>query len=83
MLSYRLELSDPKHHRRLMWDAVPKSIHEGISSAFDECLMFGSSVAQVLWLPVSTNHEDEDGRLAYLGFESVCEVTNKLMIFFS
>lgn len=43
----RLELSG--HRRRLTWEATPRSIHEGVSSAIlnSDCLVFDTSIAQL------------------------------------
>jgi len=45
--AYRLELSG--HRRRLTWEATPRSIHEGVSSAIlnSDCLVFDTSIAQL------------------------------------
>ncbi|KAB0343114.1 hypothetical protein FD754_020040 [Muntiacus muntjak] len=44
--AYRLELN--AHRRRLAWEATPRSIHEGISTAImnNDCLVFDTSIAQ-------------------------------------
>ena len=44
--AYRLELN--AHRRRLAWEATPRSIHEGISTAImnSDCLVFDTSIAQ-------------------------------------
>ena len=44
---YRLELNG--NRRRLAWEATPRSIHEGISSAISnsDCLIFDTSMAQL------------------------------------
>ena len=44
---YRLELNG--HRRRLTWEATPRSIHEGVSSAImnSDCLVFDTSIAQL------------------------------------
>ena len=43
----RLELNG--HRRRLTWEATPRSIHEGVSSAImnSDCLVFDTSIAQL------------------------------------
>jgi len=43
--AYRLELNG--HRRRLTWEATPRSIHEGVSSAIlnSDCLVFDTSIA--------------------------------------
>jgi GH24 family phage-related lysozyme (muramidase) len=43
---YRLELNGQK--RRLIWEATPRSIHDGVSSAImnSDCLVFDTSIAQ-------------------------------------
>ena len=43
----RLELNG--HRRRLAWEATPRSIHEGVSSAImnSDCLVFDTSIAQL------------------------------------
>lgn len=43
----RLELNGPR--RRLTWEAMPRSIHEGVSSAIlnSDCLVFDTSIAQL------------------------------------
>lgn len=43
----RLELNG--HRRRLTWEAMPRSIHEGVSSAIlnSDCLVFDTSIAQL------------------------------------
>ncbi|KAF0295642.1 E3 ubiquitin-protein ligase SIAH1 [Amphibalanus amphitrite] len=45
--AYRLELNG--HRRRLTWEATPRSIHEGVSSAIlkSDCLVFDTSIAQL------------------------------------
>lgn len=45
--AYRLELNG--HRRRLTWEAMPRSIHEGVSSAImnSDCLVFDTSLAQL------------------------------------
>ncbi|CAK9825738.1 E3 ubiquitin-protein ligase SIAH1B [Anthophora retusa] len=45
--AYRLELNG--HKRRLTWEAMPRSIHEGVSSAIlnSDCLVFDTSIAQL------------------------------------
>ena len=45
--SSRLELNG--HRRRLTWEATPRSIHEGVSSAImnSDCLVFDTSIAQL------------------------------------
>ncbi|XP_002127743.2 E3 ubiquitin-protein ligase SIAH1B [Ciona intestinalis] len=45
--AYRLELNGPK--RRLTWEATPRSIHEGVSSAImnSDCLVFDSAIAHM------------------------------------
>ncbi|CAG9783473.1 unnamed protein product [Diatraea saccharalis] len=45
--AYRLELNG--HRRHLTWEAMPRSIHEGLSSAIinSECLVFNTSLAQL------------------------------------
>ena len=45
--SCRLELNG--HRRRLTWEATPRSIHEGVSSAImnSDCLVFDTSIAQL------------------------------------
>ncbi|XP_068992057.1 E3 ubiquitin-protein ligase Siah1 isoform X2 [Neodiprion pinetum] len=45
--AYRLELNG--HRRRLTWEAMPRSIHEGVSSAIlnSDCLVFDTSMAQL------------------------------------
>ncbi|CAG5112382.1 Oidioi.mRNA.OKI2018_I69.chr2.g6602.t1.cds [Oikopleura dioica] len=45
--AYRLELNG--HRRRLTWEATPRSIHEGVSSAIQnsDCLVFDTAVAQM------------------------------------
>ncbi|TGZ54333.1 E3 ubiquitin-protein ligase [Temnothorax longispinosus] len=45
--AYRLELNG--HRRRLTWEAMPRSIHEGVSSAIlnSDCLVFDTSIAQL------------------------------------
>lgn len=45
--AYRLELNG--NRRRLTWEAMPRSIHEGISSAIlnSDCLVFDTSIAQL------------------------------------
>lgn len=45
--TYRLELNG--HRRRFTWEAVPRSIHEGIASAImnSDCLVFDSNMAQL------------------------------------
>lgn len=44
---FRLELNGPK--RRLTWEATPRSIHEGVSSAItkSDCLVFDSATAHM------------------------------------
>ena len=44
---FRLELNG--HRRRLTWEATPRSIHEGVSSAImnSDCLVFDTSIAQL------------------------------------
>ncbi|XP_023210640.1 E3 ubiquitin-protein ligase SIAH1-like [Centruroides sculpturatus] len=44
---YRLELNG--HHRRLTWEATPRSIHEGVQSAIinSDCLIFDTGIAQL------------------------------------
>ena len=46
-LHCRLELNG--HRRRLTWEATPRSIHEGVSSAImnSDCLVFDTSIAQL------------------------------------
>ncbi|PSN30361.1 hypothetical protein C0J52_27325 [Blattella germanica] len=46
-LQNRLELNGQK--RRLTWEATPRSIHEGVSSAIlnSDCLVFDTSIAQL------------------------------------
>ena len=43
----RLELNG--HRRRLTWEATPRSIHEGVSSAImnSDCLVFDTTIAQL------------------------------------
>ncbi|KAH9417110.1 E3 ubiquitin-protein ligase Siah1 [Dermatophagoides pteronyssinus] len=43
---YRLELSG--HKRRLVWEATPKSIHDGVQTAINtnDCLVFDTTLAQ-------------------------------------
>jgi hypothetical protein len=45
--AYRLELNG--HRRRLAWEATPRSIHEGVSTAIlnSDCLVFDTSTAQL------------------------------------
>ncbi|PNF17171.1 hypothetical protein B7P43_G09083 [Cryptotermes secundus] len=45
--AYRLELNGQR--RRLTWEATPRSIHEGVSSAImnSDCLVFDTSIAQL------------------------------------
>ena len=45
--SFRLELNGQR--RRLTWEATPRSIHEGVSSAIlnSDCLVFDTSIAQL------------------------------------
>lgn len=45
--AYRLELNG--HHRRLSWEATPRSIHEGVQSAImqSDCLVFDTGIAQL------------------------------------
>jgi len=45
--AYRLELNG--HRRRLTWEATPRSIHEGVSSAImnSDCLVFDTTIAQL------------------------------------
>ncbi|XP_032833669.1 E3 ubiquitin-protein ligase SIAH1A-like [Petromyzon marinus] len=45
--AYRLELNG--NRRRLSWEAVPRSIHEGVSSAIlnSDCLVFDAAVAHL------------------------------------
>lgn len=45
--AYRLELNG--HRRRLTWEAMPRSIHEGVASAIlnSDCLVFDTSIAQL------------------------------------
>ncbi|XP_071441311.1 E3 ubiquitin-protein ligase Siah1-like isoform X1 [Hetaerina americana] len=45
--AYRLELNG--HKRRLTWEATPRSIHEGVSSAIlnSDCLVFDTSMAKL------------------------------------
>ena len=45
--AYRLELNG--HRRRLTWEATPRSIHEGVSSAImnSDCLVFDTSIANL------------------------------------
>lgn len=45
--AYRLELNG--HRRRLTWEAMPRSIHEGVSTAIlnSDCLVFDTSIAQL------------------------------------
>ena len=47
VLVFRLELNG--HRRRLTWEATPRSIHEGVSSAIlnSDCLVFDTSIAQL------------------------------------
>jgi hypothetical protein len=47
ILTCRLELNG--HRRRLTWEATPRSIHEGVSSAIlnSDCLVFDTSIAQL------------------------------------
>ena len=47
ILNNRLELNG--HRRRLTWEATPRSIHEGVSSAImnSDCLVFDTSIAQL------------------------------------
>ena len=44
---FRLELNG--HRRRLTWEATPRSIHEGVSSAImnSDCLVFDTTIAQL------------------------------------
>ncbi|XP_016943579.2 E3 ubiquitin-protein ligase sina [Drosophila suzukii] len=44
---YRLELNG--NRRRLTWEAMPRSIHEGVASAIhnSDCLVFDTSIAQL------------------------------------
>ena len=44
---FRLELNGQR--RRLTWEATPRSIHEGVSSAIlnSDCLVFDTSIAQL------------------------------------
>ncbi|CAH1103302.1 unnamed protein product [Psylliodes chrysocephalus] len=44
--AYRLELNG--NRRRLIWEAVPRSSHEGVASAImgSDCLVFDNSIAQ-------------------------------------
>ena len=46
-LHIRLELNGQR--RRLTWEATPRSIHEGVSSAImnSDCLVFDTSIAQL------------------------------------
>lgn len=43
---YKLELNG--HRRRLIWEAIPKSIHDGVQNAINtnDCLVFDTSLAQ-------------------------------------
>lgn len=43
---YKLELNG--HRRRLIWEATPKSIHDGIQHAINtnDCLVFDTTLAQ-------------------------------------
>lgn len=45
--AYRLELNG--HHRRLSWEATPRSIHEGVQQAImqSDCLVFDTGIAQL------------------------------------
>lgn len=45
--AYRLELNG--HRRRLTWEAMPRSIHEGVAGAINnsDCLVFDTSIAQL------------------------------------
>ncbi|CAJ0587713.1 unnamed protein product, partial [Mesorhabditis spiculigera] len=45
--TYRLELSN--HRRRLVWEATPRSIHEGVAHAISQsdCLAFDTPTAQL------------------------------------
>jgi E3 ubiquitin-protein ligase SIAH1 len=45
---YRLELNGQKRH--LIWEATPRSIHEGVSTAImnSDCLVFDTNIAQRL-----------------------------------
>ncbi|XP_053435033.1 E3 ubiquitin-protein ligase SIAH1-like [Nycticebus coucang] len=45
--AYQLELTG--HRRRLTWEAIPRSIQEGIATAFmkSDCLTFDASIAQL------------------------------------
>lgn len=45
--AYRLELNG--HRRRLTWEAMPRSIHEGVSTSIlnSDCLVFDTSIAQL------------------------------------
>lgn len=45
--AYRLELNG--NRRRLTWEAMPRSIHEGVASAIlnSDCLVFDTSIAQL------------------------------------
>lgn len=45
--AYRLELNG--HRRRLTWEAMPRSIHEGVASAIrnSDCLVFDTSIAKL------------------------------------
>lgn len=45
--AYRLELNGPR--RRLTWEAMPRSIHEGVATAIlnSDCLVFDTSIAQL------------------------------------
>ena len=45
--NFRLELNG--HRRRLTWEATPRSIHEGVSSAImnSDCLVFDTTIAQL------------------------------------
>ncbi|CAH0773548.1 unnamed protein product [Bemisia tabaci] len=45
--AYRLELNSRR--RRLSWEATPRSIHEGVSSAIvnSDCLVFDTNIAQL------------------------------------
>ncbi|CAG5109376.1 Similar to siah2l: E3 ubiquitin-protein ligase Siah2 (Danio rerio), partial [Cotesia congregata] len=44
--SYRLELNG--NRRRLTWEAMPRSIHEGVCCAIlaSDCLVFDTSIAR-------------------------------------
>lgn len=45
--AYRLELNG--NRRRLTWEAMPRSIHEGVANAIlnSDCLVFDTSIAQL------------------------------------